>query len=117
MDRDVSEGALTLPAPNKSLDASGGSVFRIMTGRRCLIEFARPRQLLRSAARRLRVSDVVLIKRFQFLLWLVALFYSPVPNRAQDLREDTVRVRTRVVFVDTLVQDKRTGAPVADLTR
>lgn len=59
----------------------------------------------------------MLIKRFQFLLSLVALFYSPVPNRAQDLREDTVRVRTRVVFVDTLVQDKKTGAPVADLTR
>src|SRR5436190_8725947 len=59
----------------------------------------------------------MLIKRFQFLLWLVALCYSPVPNRAQDLKEDTVRVRTRVVFVDTLVQDKQTGAPIADLTR
>ncbi len=59
----------------------------------------------------------MLIKRFQFLFWLVALFYSPFPNRAQDLKEDTVRVSTRVVFVDTLVQDKQTGAPVADLTR
>src|ERR1043166_4639952 len=59
----------------------------------------------------------MLLKRFQFLLWLVSLFYSPIPNRAQDLREDTVRVRTRVVFVDTLIQDKKTGAPVADLTR
>jgi VWFA-related protein len=28
-----------------------------------------------------------------------------------------VRVRTRVVFIDTLVKDKKTGAPVSDLTR
>src|SRR5216683_2308948 len=54
---------------------------------------------------------------FLFLLGLVALFYSPVPTRAQDPKEDIVRVRTRVVFIDTLVQDKKTGAPVADLTR
>lgn len=52
-----------------------------------------------------------------FLLGLVALLCSPVPNRGQDPKEDIVRVRTRVVFVDTLVKDKKTGAPVADLTR
>ena len=54
---------------------------------------------------------------FLFLLGLVALFYSPVPTRAQDRTDDMVRVRTRVVFIDTLVQDKKTGAPVADLMR
>ena len=51
-----------------------------------------------------------------FLLGLVALVCSPVPNRGQDPKEDIVRVRTLVVFVDTLVKDKKTGAPVADLT-
>ena len=59
----------------------------------------------------------MLVKRFQFLLWLVALFYSPTLTTAQEPKEEIVRVRTRVVFVDTLVQDKKTGAPVADLTR
>src|SRR5712691_9033823 len=54
---------------------------------------------------------------FLFLLGLVALFYSTVPTMAQDRTDDIVRVRTRVVFVDTLVQDKKTGAPVTDLTR
>jgi len=34
---------------NKSLDASGGSVFRIMTGPAMLNEFAPPRQLNRWA--------------------------------------------------------------------
>jgi len=29
--------------------------------------------------------------------------------------EDTVRVRTRVVFLDALVKDKRTGIPISDL--
>jgi len=31
--------------------------------------------------------------------------------------EETVRVETRVVFIETLVQDKKTRTPVADLTR
>lgn len=31
--------------------------------------------------------------------------------------EETVRIRTRLVFVDVLVKDKRTGAPVRDLRR
>src|SRR2546421_9274452 len=52
-----------------------------------------------------------------FLLGFVLLLCAPVANRAQESKDDLVRVRTRVVFVDTLVQDKQTGAPVADLTR
>lgn len=57
------------------------------------------------------------MKRCVFLLVLAALLYPFAPTRAQDPARDIVRVRTRVVFVDTLVQDKQTGAPVADLTR
>ena len=48
------------------------------------------------------------------LMLLYQLAYSQEQNRNDD---DIVRVRTRVVFVDTLVQDKKTGAPIADLTR
>src|SRR5437868_11243064 len=59
----------------------------------------------------------MLIKRFVFLLGFAAVLYSSAPTRAQEPKEDIMRVRTRVVFVDTLVQDKKTGAPVADLTR
>ena len=51
------------------------------------------------------------------LLGLLTLLWSAVSNRGQDPKEDVVRVRTRVVFVDVLVKDKKTGAPVADLTR
>jgi VWFA-related protein len=35
----------------------------------------------------------------------------------QDPQDDVVRVNTRVVFIDTLVKDKRTGEPVEGLTR
>ena len=51
------------------------------------------------------------------LLFILVLLYSPAPSKGQDRNDDIVKVRTRVVFVDTLVQEKKTGAPVADLTR
>src|SRR5438309_4703080 len=67
------------------------------------------------------------IRRNLFLLlcgsiWLL----NAVPARAQIATaspnsnqpapvEDIVRVSTRVVFIDTLVRDKKTGAPVTDL--
>src|SRR5260370_18335584 len=53
------------------------------------------------------------------LLFLMCLSGSSslLIAQAQDRSEDTVRIRTRVVSIDTLVWDKKTGAPVADLTR
>ncbi len=40
---------------------------------------------------------------------------QPGAIRQPDPVEDIVRVNTRVVFIDTLVRDKKTGAPVRDL--
>src|SRR5712691_11306874 len=54
-----------------------------------------------------------------FLLGLYgccSLVLAQVQNR-QDRSEEAVRVRTRVVSIDTLVLDKKSGLPVADLTR
>lgn len=39
---------------------------------------------------------------------------APTPNQTEPVGE-IVRVNTRVVFIDTLVRDKKTGAPVTDL--
>ncbi len=50
-----------------------------------------------------------------FFFWLT-LFCCENNVPAQNKDEDIVRVDTRVVFVDTLVRDKKTGAPVKDLT-
>lgn len=47
-------------------------------------------------------------------LWLILLCgANNIP--AQDKEDDVIRVETNVVFVDTLVRDKNTGAPVKDL--
>jgi len=47
-------------------------------------------------------------------LWLV-LFCAAYNTPAQNKEDDVIRVETNVVFVDTLVRDKKTGAPVKNL--
>ena len=42
------------------------------------------------------------------------LFLSSFPVKAQEPIE-TIRIQTRVVFLDALVKDKRTGIPISDL--
>jgi VWFA-related protein len=45
---------------------------------------------------------------------LVLLFLSVRSITAQEV-SDTIRINTRVVFMDALVKDKRTGVPISDL--
>jgi len=49
-------------------------------------------------------------------LWVI-LFLIFIPTFSAPAQEiaDTIRVRTRVVFMDALVKDKRTGIPISDL--
>lgn len=47
------------------------------------------------------------------MILLVALLATPAAL-AQDVA-DTIKIRTRVVFMDALVKDKRTGTPISDL--
>lgn len=47
-------------------------------------------------------------------LMIIALIGRYSPAVAQEV-SDTVRVNTRVVFMDALVKDKRTGVPISDL--
>ena len=46
---------------------------------------------------------------------LLILFCGANNITAQDKEDDVIRVETNVVFVDTLVRDKKTGAPVKNL--
>ena len=51
------------------------------------------------------------------LLLLVAIaIVASVSIRAQDV-EDTIRIKTRVVFLDALVKDKKTNLPISNLTQ
>jgi VWFA-related protein len=65
----------------------------------------------------MRIKLLLLSSLLGLLLCGVVPCHAQNRGEAQDRGEEILRVRTRVVFVDTLVQDRRTGAPVADLTR
>ena len=53
------------------------------------------------------------IKSRLLIALLLALFAAPAVL-AQEVA-DTIKIRTRVVFLDALVKDKRTGIPISDL--
>jgi VWFA-related protein len=54
-------------------------------------------------------------KRLVILAAVVAVWFSiSIAGSAQEVA-DTIRVNTRVVFMDALVKDKRTGVPISDL--
>ena len=50
------------------------------------------------------------------LLIVLATFASVATIRAQEV-EDTIRIKTRVVFLDALVKDRKTNLPISNLTR
>jgi VWFA-related protein len=52
--------------------------------------------------------------RILFLLFVLAALAS-FPVRAQEV-EDTIKIKTRVVFLDALVKDKKTNLPISELT-
>lgn len=52
-------------------------------------------------------------QRFSVLLMLLGLLIVPAVQ-AQEVA-DTIKIRTRVVFMDALVKDKKTGTPISDL--
>src|SRR5215211_384328 len=59
--------------------------------------------------------------RYRFsllLLFILATFASlsaAVSTNAQEV-EDTIKIKTRVVFLDALVKDKKSNLPIPDLT-
>jgi VWFA-related protein len=52
---------------------------------------------------------------FVVLAMLVAMLLACSPRASAQEVDDTIKVKTRVVFMDALVKDKRTGVPIADL--
>src|SRR2546429_5538291 len=57
------------------------------------------------------VRPAMRMKFLLALLFVLMLLYQPAYSQEQNRNDDDiVRVRTRMVFVDTLVQDQKTGA-------
>src|SRR2546425_2079300 len=79
------------------------------TARPTSLVSARSRSLstLRSVFAPLRLCGKLLVV---FALLTLAAVATPAQEVA-----DTIRIQTRVVFLDALVKDKRTGMPIADL--
>ena len=53
--------------------------------------------------------------RLSFLLLIVLAALASLPVYAQEV-EDTIKIKTRVVFLDALVKDKRTNLPISNLS-
>src|SRR5690349_9459946 len=56
------------------------------------------------------------MSRYRFLLLVIVIALASVSLRAQEV-EDTIRIKTRVVFLDALVKDRKTNLPISNLTQ
>jgi VWFA-related protein len=54
--------------------------------------------------------------RFNLLLVVIIATLSSVSIHAQEV-DETIRIKTRVVFLDALVKDKKTSLPISNLTQ
>jgi VWFA-related protein len=52
---------------------------------------------------------------FTLLLLFILATFASLPVHAQEV-EDTIKIKTRVVFLDALVKDKKTNLPISNLT-
>jgi VWFA-related protein len=59
--------------------------------------------------------DKTTLRLLVILAALIAVVVLGVRSAAAQEPTDTIRINTRVVFMDALVKDKRTGVPIADL--
>lgn len=54
--------------------------------------------------------------RLNLLLLIIVALLASVSINAQEV-EDTIRIKTRVVFLDALVKDKKTSSPISNLNQ
>src|ERR1044071_3926876 len=55
------------------------------------------------------------MSKFRFTLLLLVVLFASFLATAQEV-EDTIRIKTRVVFLDALVKVKKTNLPISNLT-
>ena len=60
--------------------------------------------------------DKTTVRLLVILAALIAIIVIGSHSVAAQEVAETIRINTRVVFMDALVKDKRTGVPIADLT-
>ena len=55
------------------------------------------------------------MSKYRFTRLLLIVLFASFSANAQEV-EDTIKIKTRVVFLDALVKDKRTNLPISNLT-
>jgi VWFA-related protein len=55
------------------------------------------------------------MSKYRFTLLLLIFLFASLSVSAQEV-EDTIKIKTRVVFLDALVKDKKTNLPISNLT-
>src|SRR5919112_4135950 len=55
------------------------------------------------------------MSKYRFTLLLLIVLFASFSINAQEV-EDTIKIKTRVVFLDALVKDKKTNLPISNLT-
>lgn len=55
------------------------------------------------------------MSKYRFTLLLLIVLFASFSVSAQEV-EDTIKIKTRVVFLDALVKDKKTNLPISNLT-
>src|SRR5262245_46551260 len=55
------------------------------------------------------------MSKYRFTLLLLIVLFASFSINAQEV-DDTIKIKTRVVFLDALVKDKRTNLPISNLT-
>ena len=55
------------------------------------------------------------MSKYRFTLLLLIVLFASFSINAQEV-EDTIKIKTRVVFLDALVKDKKTSLPISNLT-
>ena len=61
-----------------------------------------------------RTGFMPLLRFLSFLVLVIVVALSSITAVAQEV-EDTIRIKTRVVFLDALVKDKKTSLPISNL--
>src|SRR6185295_9466833 len=55
------------------------------------------------------------MSKYRFTLLLLILLFASLSVSGQEV-EDTIKIKTRVVFLDALVKDKKTNLPISNLS-
>lgn len=89
---------------------------RKLSCRQQSVKFARPHRSLSTGPRLLHIDVAPLRRSLNLIFVAIFVFAVCLPTLAQEV-EDTIRIKTRVIFLDASVKDKKTALPISNLSQ